>query len=114
MLSRGLHNLARQVGFRGFTVPRGCPIVTHLAFTDDILIFSNGSSAALNSIMQVLGEYQQTSGQLVNAQKSGYLVHPSMSPAHRRVIKRITQFSRHAFPYRYLGFPLYLGRCNSS
>ena len=94
VLSRGLNYLAQQVGFVGVRVPRGCPAVTHLAFADDVLIFSNGSTAALKSVMQVLGEYQQSSGQLVNVQKSGYLVHPSMSPTRRRVIERVTQFSR--------------------
>ncbi|XP_027060814.2 uncharacterized protein [Coffea arabica] len=58
--------------------------------------------------------YHQSSGQLVNAQKSGYLVHPSLPPSRRRVIERITQFARNSFPIRYLGFPLYLGRCRSS
>ena len=57
VLSRGLNNLTQQVGFVGFRVPRGCPTVTHLAFADDVIIFSNGSTAALKAIMQVLGEY---------------------------------------------------------
>ncbi|XP_071926511.1 uncharacterized protein [Coffea arabica] len=114
VLSRGLNNLAQQVGFVGFRVPRGCPTVTHLAFADDVIIFWNGSTATLKAIMQVLGEYQRSLGQLVNAHKSGYLVYSSLSPARRRVIERVMRFSRRAFPFRNLGFPLYIGRCKAS
>ncbi|XP_027156511.1 uncharacterized protein LOC113757398 [Coffea eugenioides] len=113
VLSRGLNSLAAQSRFLGFMVPRGCPPVTHLAFADDVLVFANGSSSSLKDIMRVLKMYQLASGQLVSVQKSGYLVHPSVSPARRRVVERITGFSRQHFSVRYLGFPLYIGKCKS-
>ena len=72
MLSRGLNSLAAQSGFLGFTVPRGCPPVTHLAFADDVLVLANSSSSSLKDIMLVLEMYQLASGQLVSVQKSGY------------------------------------------
>ena len=78
----------------GFKVPRGRRPVSHLAFTDHVIIFANGYSASLKNIMQVLELYQKMSGQLVNTQKCGYLVQPSTSPACRRVIERIAGFSR--------------------
>ena len=90
----------------GFKVPNGCPPITHLAFANDVLIFANGSSSSLKDIIQVLESYQRCSGQLINAQKSGYLVHPSLSLARRRVIERVTRFAWQPFPIRYLGFPL--------
>ncbi|XP_027181778.1 uncharacterized protein LOC113780162 [Coffea eugenioides] len=93
-----------------FRVPAGCPEVTHLAFADDVLIFTNGTAVALKRVIRVLDEYQQSSGQLVNPQKSGYLAHPPLPLARRRVIEWITQFKRQEFPIRYLGFPLYTGR----
>ena len=114
VLSRGLNNLTMQSRFLGFKVPYRCPTITHLAFADDVLIFANGSSSSLKAIMQVLQAYQRCSGQLINVQKSCYLVHPSMPPARRRVIERITGFAWQSFPIRYLGFPLYSGRCKSS
>ncbi|XP_071914052.1 uncharacterized protein [Coffea arabica] len=110
LLLRGLNDLASRRNFIGFRVPAGCPEVTHLAFADDVLVFTNGSEVALKRVMRVLDDYQQASGQLINPQKSGYLVHPSLSPSRRRVIERITHFSRQALPIRYLGFPLYTGK----
>ena len=114
VLSRGLNNLAAQTSFQGFRVPQGCPGVTHLAFADDVLILANGSIAALRRVMSVLDMYQRSSGQMVNTQKSGYLVHSSLSIARCRVIERITGFSWQVFPTRYLGFPLYIDKCKTA
>nr|XP_027067822.1 uncharacterized protein LOC113693489 [Coffea arabica] len=110
LLSRGLNELASRRNYIGFRVPTGCQAITHLAFADDILVFTNGSAMALQQVKRVIEKYQQSSGQLVNPQKSGYLVHPSISPSRKRVIERLTHFSRQDFPIRYLGFPLYSGR----
>ncbi|XP_071928018.1 uncharacterized protein [Coffea arabica] len=114
VLSRALNNLVMQPRFVSFKVPYGCPSITHLAFADDVLIFANGSSFSLKAIMKVLDDYQRCSGQLLNVQKSCYLVHPSVSMARRRLLDRISRFARKSFPIRYLGFPLYIGRCKSS
>ncbi|XP_071940013.1 uncharacterized protein [Coffea arabica] len=110
LLSQALNNLVLHCGYRGFKVPRGCPQVTYLAFADDVLIFANGFARALQDIVRVLELYQQSSGQLVNRQKNGYIVHLSASIARRRVIEHLTGFSRQQAPIRYLGFPLYLGQ----
>ena len=90
------------------------PPITHLAFADDVLIFAHGSFSPLKDIMQVLERYQRCSGQLINAQKSCYLVHPALLPARRMVVERVTAFAWQSFPIRYLGFPLYFGRCKSA
>ena len=50
----------------------------------------------------------------MNPQKCGYLLHPCLEVARRRVIERITKYSRQHFPVHYLGFPLYFGRCKSA
>lgn len=62
----------------------------------------------------MLDLYQNDSGQLINAHKSGYLVHPQGSVVWHRVIEKITNFKRKGFPVRYLGSPLYFGRCKSA
>ena len=74
-LSRVLNNLASQIGFQGFKIPHGHPVTTRFVFVDDVLIFANRSIGSLQNIMQVLDMYQKSSGQLLNAQKSGYIVY---------------------------------------
>ena len=53
-------------------------------------------------------------GPIGECPKKWYLVHPSISSARRRVIERVTRFSRQVFSFRYLGFPLYIGRSKPS
>ena len=110
VLSRALNSLVSLSRSVGYTVPRHCPPVSHLAFADDVIIFANGSVAALKRVIRVLERYQNDSGQLVNVQKSGYLVHPRVSSARKGVIERVTKFQRKQFPVRYLGAPLFIGR----
>ncbi|XP_071939926.1 uncharacterized protein [Coffea arabica] len=74
--------------------------VTYLAFADDVIIFANSSSKALKLIMHMLAIYQRASGQLINTQKCGYLMHFSMPAARRRVVECLTGFSRQHFPVR--------------
>ena len=93
-----------------FKVPRHCFPITYLAFVDDVIIFANGGAASLKRVMQILECYQHDSGQLVNVQKSGYLVHPRFSNPRQVVIERITGFQKKEFPIRYLGAPLFVGR----
>ncbi|XP_071906007.1 uncharacterized protein [Coffea arabica] len=101
----------RLLGIHG---SRGCPAATHLAFVDDVLIFTNGLARALQKIVRVLDLYQQSSGQLINRRKSGYVVHPSVSGARRGVIESITGFPRQHTPIRYLGFPLFFGKSKAA
>ncbi|XP_071923161.1 uncharacterized protein [Coffea arabica] len=114
VLSRGLNLLYSQSNFVGYKVPRHCPTISHLAFADDIIIFANGSASSLKKIMRVLELYQKALGQLVNTSKSGFLLHPSFPMARQGIIERVTKFLRRGFPIRYLGLPLYTGRCKGS
>ena len=83
VLSLHLNSLSRRPGFVPFKVPKGCPIVTHLAYADDIIIFSSSMKRSLQLVMQVLEDYKSISGQKVNQQKSGFLSHSSLSVARR-------------------------------
>ncbi|XP_071933944.1 uncharacterized protein [Coffea arabica] len=93
-----------------FRVPPRCPIVTHLAFADDVIIFSNGGRWSLRLIKRVLQDYSVASGQQLNPQKSCFLTHPR-APSQRVVVSsQVLRYNRRAFPIRYFGCPLYAGR----
>lgn len=62
VFSRALNNLALRRGFSPFKVPSGCPIVTHLAYADDVLIFSSGTRKSLGMVMEVIAQYELLSG----------------------------------------------------
>ena len=73
-LSRSLNNLLQKVNFIPYSVPKGCTLINHLSYADNILIFSSGHKNSLKAIMEVLKAYEGFSGQLINKKKSGFIV----------------------------------------
>nr|XP_027086510.1 uncharacterized protein LOC113708247 [Coffea arabica] len=110
VLSRSLNQLVEHREFKCFSVPRGCPMITHLSYADDVLVFSGASSASLRCVMQIIGKYEAVSGQEINVQKSGFMVHAKLPSQCVARIRRVTGFGLKSFPVRYLGCPLFVGR----
>ncbi|XP_071918720.1 uncharacterized protein [Coffea arabica] len=113
VLSRSLNKLLESQNFKCFSVPRGCPKITHLSYADDVIIFLRAHPSSLRCVMQTIGWYEKVSSQQINVQKSDFLVHDKL-PAHCVAkVRRATGFVVKAFPIRYLGFPLFAGRQKS-
>ena len=99
--SRGLNYLAATKQIGTFSAPRNCPIITHLAFADDIIIFTNRSRTSLTKLMDFLAQYERESGHLINKHKSCFVVGFKVDA---------TGFVRKALPLKYLGCQLFVGR----
>ena len=80
VLSRSLNALAKHHSFRPFKVSSGCPLVTHLAYANDVVIFTSGLKTSVKLVKGVVNEYCDASGQKVNCLKSCFLVHPALPP----------------------------------
>ncbi|XP_075499181.1 uncharacterized protein LOC142537558 [Primulina tabacum] len=107
-LSRGLDRLYRQ--YPAIRYRSGCDLLlSHLAYADDIIIFANGGTREMNSLMDFLHHYENCSGQLVNAVKSVIILPPRCSGRTRSRLLRITGFGEGCFPIKYLGVPLFRG-----
>ncbi|XP_027090440.2 uncharacterized protein [Coffea arabica] len=110
VLSRDLNELPGRRNFNPFKVPVGCPAITHLAYADDVIVFTSGLKLSLQMVMGALEEYCAVSGQKINHQKSCFLVHPRLQSQRRILIGQLTGFRQRNFPIKYLGCPLYVGR----
>nr|XP_027120587.1 uncharacterized protein LOC113737577 [Coffea arabica] len=110
VLSRALNTLHTQRGFTPFEVPPHCPIITHLAFADDVIIFSSGGKSSLRLIKRVLDDYSEASSQQINPQKSCFLTHPRAPSQRTAVVNQILGYNKRVFSIRYLGCPLYTGK----
>ena len=110
VLSRALNALVTQWRFTPFKLPPHCPIVSYLAYDDDVIIFSNGMRSSLKLIKRVLEEYSVASGQWINPQKSCFLTHPRFPSQRAALIGQVLGFPKRAFPILYLGCLLYVGR----
>ena len=62
VLSRFLNSMISQRDFMPFRVAQGCPIITHLAYADDIMIFWSGMKRSLKLVMKVLEDFAVVSG----------------------------------------------------
>lgn len=93
-----------------FYHPRGSPIISHMLYADDIVLFSNGGKVTLRTIMNVLKSYEDWSGQVVNKSKSSIFFPKHITLSRRYRLLRIIGFTEGCFPFLYLGVPIVTGR----
>ena len=92
------------------STPRNCPIVTHLAFADDVLIFTNGSAVSLAHLMHFLSQYEEVSRHLINRQKSCFIIGDNSPLSRAQSIDAAIGFVQKSLPIQYLGCNLFNGR----
>ncbi|EOX96782.1 Uncharacterized protein TCM_005953 [Theobroma cacao] len=107
-LSRGINQLFSH--HKSLLYLSGCFMpISHLAFADDIVIFTNGCRPALQKILVFLQEYEEVSGQQVNHQKSCFITANGCPMTMRQIIAHTTGFQHKTLPVIYLGVPLHKG-----
>ncbi|XP_042973032.1 uncharacterized protein LOC122304830 [Carya illinoinensis] len=97
-----------------FVQPRGTPLISHLLYANDIVIFANGSKASARAIMRVLSTYEQWLSQNVSKGKSSITFSRHITRPRRRSIQRITRFVEGKTPFKYLGVPIIFGCMKSA
>lgn len=89
VLTRTLNSLYENPRFIGFHMQPNGPRINHLSYADDIIIFCAGKSHTLHLVMDVLNKYEQSSGQLINKEKSCFLVGEDTLTKRRNIVRRI-------------------------
>ena len=84
--------------------------MNHLSFADDIILFISGRCRTLKILMNTLKEYENTFVQLINGDKSHFMLHSNAFTSTRDRIKRLTGFKQKQGPITYLGCLLFVGR----
>ncbi|XP_043705536.1 uncharacterized protein LOC122655405 [Telopea speciosissima] len=110
VLSRGLRALFMEGRAEYYSLPRGCPGISHSLFADDTIIFSSGLKSSLKQICGLINSYEGFSGQLVNKSKSYFVISEKASNRKSLKVEGITGFPRKRLPITYLGEPLFSGR----
>ncbi|XP_075111250.1 uncharacterized protein LOC107797084 [Nicotiana tabacum] len=109
-LSRDLNALHTNLYFCGYGMPKWSPKINHLAYADDMIIFSSSNETSLMMIMQVLNAYEDASGQLINKTKSAVYLHHLTDMEVVSKVERITGINRNDFPIIYPGCPIFYAR----
>nr|XP_016438057.1 PREDICTED: uncharacterized mitochondrial protein AtMg01250-like [Nicotiana tabacum]XP_018631262.1 secreted RxLR effector protein 78-like [Nicotiana tomentosiformis] len=66
VVSRSLKNLFLDKNFKGFGMPKWTDPLNYLAYADDTIIFSSADPYSLKKVVDMLTNYKQISGQLIN------------------------------------------------
>ncbi|XP_059311979.1 uncharacterized protein LOC132063452 [Lycium ferocissimum] len=109
-LSNALNNLHNKERYIGCTIQQKGPLINHLCYADDIVIFSSGNKRTIKMITRILKQYERESGQEINIYNSVFLTATHSHKNRRRMISRITGHKHQFFPVKYLGCPIFPGR----
>lgn len=83
--------------------------LTHLSFADDILVFSDGSTRSIESIMDVFKQFEIYSGLMMSLEK--YTIYCAGIPDNaRQVLQDRFNMEVGVLPVRYLGLTLLTNR----
>jgi hypothetical protein len=110
VLSGLMHEESKKNNLHGIQVARGSPVITHLFFADDSLIFARANTKEAETISNILTNYQLASGQLVSLDKSEVSYSRNVLSREKEIIcnkmdvKAVTSHSK------YLGLPVIFGR----
>ncbi|XP_070025735.1 uncharacterized protein [Nicotiana sylvestris] len=113
-LSRSLNSLNDFIGFTPFSMDLRDPMINHLAYANDIVIFYDGNNMTLKLIKKAIDMYEKASGQKVNNDKSFFITAPHTYAARINRIRNATCYMDKTFPFSYLGCPIYFGRKTSN
>lgn len=114
LLSVMLNNLHNRKRYTCFHMSIHGPQVNHLAFADDIILFTSGRRKTLRLVMDTLNKYEKISGQNINKGKSCYMLKVGASLSAITRANLITGMHFKEFPIEYLGCPLFVGRLKIS
>lgn len=100
-----IQQAARNGDFRGFSLCKRGPKLTHLFFADDNLLFYRVNETECEKALQVLAKYETSSGQKFNIDKTALVFSKSTSEENKDMIKSLLGIHEIKFYEKYLGLP---------
>ena len=105
-----INEVARNHMINEMSIYRGCPMVTHLFFADDSILFCKAKNQECQKLVEILNLYEVASRQKINADKSFVFFSLNTPEEKKNEVLSIMgpmQDSRHN---KYLDFPSIIGR----
>jgi hypothetical protein len=116
-IERLSHMICREVeagSWKPMRAGRDGPLISHLMFADDILLFAEASLEQMNLILYILDQFGVHSGQKVSCAKSSIFVSKSTPNDVRDAITATSGFQHTGNLGKYLGVPIIHGRVTKS
>ncbi|XP_062020783.1 uncharacterized protein LOC133737191 [Rosa rugosa] len=95
---------------KGISVCEDAPVIHHLLFADDSLLFGKATYAECFHIKEVLKDYELASGQQINFSKSNIVFSKRVPEVDKQAMAGYLGVSIEAKHEKYLGLPTYMGR----
>jgi ribonuclease HI len=112
--AEGFHSLLKKAesngDIQGVSLCRGGPKITHLFFADDSLLFAKATTTACEKIQSMLGQYEKSSGQQVNRDKTTIFFSKAVPIPTQNAIKESLNVPVIRQYEKYLGLPSLIGR----
>lgn len=89
----------------GMKLTRNCPSVQHFLFADDSMFPCKASLCECTELLRCLKLYEDSSGQVINFQKSAITFGANIDPVMRRLLAEILQIENEGGEGNYLGLP---------
>lgn len=99
---------------RPFKLGRNVSPISHLFYADDMLIFTNRRMRSLRCLRVLMTQYEEASGQKINLDKSSFYASKTIRPSRLIQIQRTSGCQKKTLPFKYLGAPIYKGRCSAA
>ena len=98
----------------GVSICRGSPMVTHLFFADDSLLFCKASIQECQKLMAILDLYEATSGQKINEDKSSISFSQNTPSDLKAEVLEVMGPMKDSKHYKYLGLPSIICRSKTN
>lgn len=112
--TEGLHGLiqraTRNGDFRGFSLCKRGPKLTHLFFADNNLLFCRANKTEYEKVLQVLAKYETSSGQKLNIDKTILVFSKSTLEENKDMIKSLWGYMRSNSMRNIWVYPLLLSK----
>jgi len=108
-LSCLLNSRIQSSNLNGIKVAPSAPVVSHLLFADDSLLFFRANAENAQEINDVMNIYCRASGQQINMDKSSIHFAKGVSNRTREEIKNILNVQNESLSEKYLGMPSDVG-----
>lgn len=110
LCSQGLTWLMRKMEsnalYNGYRVNRSAPVVSHLMFADDLLLFGTLDNRTIETLLPILSIYAAWSGQNANMQKSAVFFSKGVEHNRRLEVAEILGVKQMESSDKYLGHQL--------
>ena len=114
LCAEGLTVMIRMAELRrsisGMAAFRGGPVVSHLLFADDSVVFCHADPIQCQNLLKILEVYKKASGQAMNREKTALFFIKNTSSETKDKIMRIVGVNEIKSHEQYLGLPSIIGR----